>query len=331
MTEKKHSKFDIRHKETLTLFMREYFEIFFPDLVPIIKFETARFLDKELIALFGKPDERSDDKDQHRITDALILVKILLNEKLQWILIHWEQQGTKQKGFEERMFHYFCGIYFKYRKRVFPIAMFTDPAKWSVPVKNTFSLALLEYPVCEFAYRLIKLKKYKAEEFEKRIEKNPLAAAYLPLTDYPKKERPAIKAKAVQGIAKMPPGPKQATLLALVEESIRLNHEEETLYKKLIQNDYKEVRMLQSVEELYMEKGVGIGMEKGALQNSQKYVVDILNLRFKRIPESLVEKIHSFDDKALLDRLHAEAILTESVDAFARFIAKTTPLTATVM
>jgi len=334
MTGKKHRKFDIRHKETLTLFLREYFELFFPDLAQIIQFKTARFLDKELIALFGKQDEGTNDRDQHRITDALILVQILVNEKLRWIMIHWEQQGTKPKQFEERMFHYFCGIYFKYRKLVFPIAMFTDPANWRVPVSDTFNLSLPGHPICEFTYHLIKLKKFKAEEFEKQIEKNPLAAAYLPLTDYPKKERPAIKAKAVQGIAKTPPGPKQATLLALIEESIRLNREEEKRYNTLIQNDYREVRMLQSVEEVYMdkwmekgmekgvEKGVGIGLEKGALQTSQKYVVDTLNIRFKHIPESLVQKIQSFNDKALLDRLHTEAILAESVEAFARFVEK---------
>ena len=27
------NRFDIRHKETLTLFLREYVELFFPDLV----------------------------------------------------------------------------------------------------------------------------------------------------------------------------------------------------------------------------------------------------------------------------------------------------------
>ena len=52
------NRFDIRHKETLTLFLREYFELFFPDLVDKIRFETARFLDKELIALFEKDGEK---------------------------------------------------------------------------------------------------------------------------------------------------------------------------------------------------------------------------------------------------------------------------------
>jgi len=319
MTRKKHSKFDIRHKETLTLFLREYFEMFFPDLAEVIKSDTAQFLDKELIALFGK-DEQTDDTDQHKITDALILVQIILDERPQWILIHWEQQSAKLKDFEERMFHYFCGIYFKYRKLVFPIAMFTDPAKWRVPVKDTFNLSLLKYPICDFSYHLIKLKEYKAADFEKQIEKNSLAAAYLPLTYYPKKERPEIKAKAMQSIAKTPPGPKQAVLLALIQESIVLNHEEEKRYNKLIQSDYKEADMFQSVEEVYMDKGMEKGMEKGVLQTSKEYVVEALNFRFKHVPEYLVKKIHSFDDKTLLDRIYKEAVLSKSIETFSQFI-----------
>jgi len=53
MTARKGNIFDIRHKETLTLFLREYFEMFFPELAVRMNFETAKFLDKELIALFG--------------------------------------------------------------------------------------------------------------------------------------------------------------------------------------------------------------------------------------------------------------------------------------
>jgi len=83
--------------------------------------------------------------------------------------------------------------------------MFTDPVKWKKPVKDTFSLSLPDYPVSQFTYRLIKLKNFRADEFEKQSDKNPLAAAYLPLTDYPKDERPLIKAKAIKGIAKLSP------------------------------------------------------------------------------------------------------------------------------
>jgi len=43
---KKANNFDIRHKEVLRLFLKEYFELFFPDLAKRMNFETAEFKDK---------------------------------------------------------------------------------------------------------------------------------------------------------------------------------------------------------------------------------------------------------------------------------------------
>ena len=270
----KHSKFDIRHKETLTLFLREYFELFFPELAENMQFETVEFLDKELIALFGNPDE----KDQSRITDSLILIRITLNGRSEWILIHWEQESKRKPGFEERMFHYFCGIYFKFRKLVFPIVMFTDPHKWRKPIRDTFTLSLFQYPIVEFTYRLIKLKNHKAEEFEKRINENPLVAAYLPLTDYPITECPLIKAKAMNGITKMSAGQKRATLFSLIQESLMLNETEEKQFQKLVRTNpiYQEVNMLQSIEEVGIEKGLAQGLEKGRNDASEEIAKKML-------------------------------------------------------
>ncbi len=266
-SKKPQSKFDIRHKETLTLFLKEYFELFFPDIAGKIKFETAKFLDKELIALFGGT-KKTGKKDQHRITDALILVEAEISDKKQpeLIMIHWEQESQRKQTHEERMFHYFCGIYFKFRLPVFPIAMFTDTHKWRKPVKKKFKISLFGHTVSEYNYHLIKLKNFRASEFEKKADKNPLAAAYLPLTDYPKKDRPVIKAKAVRGIAKkLPPGRKQSTLYSLIQESIKLDKKEEKQYQKLIRADpvYKEAKMLESIKEVGIEEGILIGIEEG--------------------------------------------------------------------
>ena len=134
------NRFDIRHKETLMLFLREYFQLFFPDLVDKINFETARFLDKELNALFEETEGKQPMKDRQRIADALILVDVVIEGKAEQILIYWEHQGYKPKKINERVFHCFCGIYFKFRKPVFPIVMFTDPAKWRKPARDAHQI-----------------------------------------------------------------------------------------------------------------------------------------------------------------------------------------------
>ncbi len=268
------SKYDVRHKETLRLFLREYFELFFPDLAAKMKFETAHFLDKELIAIFEHPltagksegSALETSTDMGRITDALVLVEVELAGQKEWILIYWEQQSTKKADYEKRMFHCFCGIYFKYRKLVFPIAMFTDEAVWRKPVSNRFEMSILNYPVVQYEYRLIKLKDFSSTEFEEKLEQNPLAAAYLPLTAYQKSERPLIMAKAIKGIAQqVESSSKKAVLVSLVEISMNLSKDEEKRFKETIEkNDqFKEVKMLQSVEEWGMEKGMEKGLEKG--------------------------------------------------------------------
>lgn len=278
---RKTGKFDIRHKETLKLFLREYFELFFPDLAERMLFETAIFLDKELIELFGDEENQGNDTEQQKITDALILIGIVLDGKEEGILIHWEQESEREKDFEKRMFHYFCGIYFKHQQLVFSIAMFTDPVvEWRKPVEDKFTLSLRDYPICEFHYRLIKLKNYKAEEFEEKIGKNPLAAAYLPLTDYPKEDRPVIKAKAIRGIADVPKGRKQSTLLSLINESIKLDSEEEKTFQQLIQADpsYKEVKMLESIEEVGYERGFEEGGIRSWFLALEKTAANLLRL-----------------------------------------------------
>ncbi|MEA1968385.1 MAG: hypothetical protein U9N77_09210 [Thermodesulfobacteriota bacterium] len=174
-----------------------------------------------------------------------------------------------------QFFYKFCGIYFKHKKLILPIVMFTDPAKWRKPVKDKFSLSLGQYPVNEFTYRLIKLKAFKAEEFEKKINENPLAAAYLPLTDFPKEKRPIIKAKAIKGISKIAEGRKRATLYSLIQEIIVLDSEEEKQFREIIHINpiYQEVKMLQSIEEVGMEQG----MEQGRIQAMKEVAIKMLS------------------------------------------------------
>ena len=251
----KRSNHDLRHKETIRLFLREYFELFFPDIADKMNFKTVQFLDKELISLFGE----SDHIEQYKIVDSLIMIEIDLDVINEWIVIHWEVQGTKPISFEERMFHIFCGVYYQFRKKVFPIAMFIDPHQWRTPVSDTFSMNVMNYPVIkDFSYQIIKLKKYEFEVFEKKAPDNPLTWAYLPLTNYPKTLKPLIKAKSIKGVIKTTKNEKQkAILTSLVDTSIPLTKDEHDQFLKIIEKDaqFKEVKMFETVEEYFLEKG----------------------------------------------------------------------------
>jgi hypothetical protein len=259
---KKLSNYDIRHKEAIRHCLPEFFDLFFPDIVDHMKFDTVQFLDKELISFLAD----ANIEDQLKIVDTLIMIDIDWNQINERIMIHWEIQGTKQPLFNERMFHLFCGIYFQFRKRILPIAMFIDPHQWTRPISETFNMSIMNYPVINaFTYQLIKLKQYSAEEFEQLKPDNPLTYAYLPLTYYPKEQKHVIKARSINGMIKTVKNEKQkAVIYSLIDKSLPLTQEEHEKYEQLLElNDYKEVKMFETVEEYMEEKYTEKGIEKG--------------------------------------------------------------------
>lgn len=54
------------------------------------------------------------------------LVKIFINGKEQWLLIHIEIQGYYDKDFDQRMFNTYYRILDKYQKPISALAIFTD-------------------------------------------------------------------------------------------------------------------------------------------------------------------------------------------------------------
>ena len=95
----------------------------------------------------------------------------------------------------------------------------------------------------------------------------------------------------MQGINKIPPGPKRATLFSLIDVSIKLDRDEEQQYQELIHSDYQEVKMLQSIEEVGIEKGFQLGkiqaaeviaknlLQSGKLTNEEIAIVTGLSLK----------------------------------------------------
>ncbi|MEN8215462.1 MAG: hypothetical protein ABFS56_03610 [Pseudomonadota bacterium] len=61
---------------------------------------------------------------------------------------------------------------------------------------------------------------------------------------------------------------------------------------------------------------------RGILQRSREWVVESLDVRFNRVPETLVKKIQSLDDTELLSKLHRQAILVDSIEAFEKLVKK---------
>ncbi len=99
----------------------EYFlSLFFPHIHKDIDFSKGyEFLEQELKEII------KHSKTGSRHTDKLVKV-YLIDGSEQWLLIHIEIQGYKQKDFPERMYVYNYRIFDRFRKEVISLALLTD-------------------------------------------------------------------------------------------------------------------------------------------------------------------------------------------------------------
>ncbi len=57
-------------------------------------------------------------------------------------------------------------------------------------------------------------------------------------------------------------------------------------------------------------------MQQGMQQNAQEDVIDILEVRFELVPQSIVKTIHQIDDPTILKILHRKAVKVPSLEEF---------------
>lgn len=103
----------------------DFLRFYFPDYVETFNFNRKFvFLDKELEQLFPQ----SQDDFNPKYVDKL--VKVYTKEgRDEWILIHIEVQGSRDKTFAKRMYAYHYRIYDKYDKPISALAILTDSNK----------------------------------------------------------------------------------------------------------------------------------------------------------------------------------------------------------
>jgi predicted transposase YdaD len=65
-----------------------------------------------------------------------------------------------------------------------------------------------------------------------------------------------------------------------------------------------------------MEEGKQQGIQEGMQQEVLRLLVQILNIKFKEISESIIKQLENINDKYVLELLHSHAILCNSIEDF---------------
>jgi hypothetical protein len=113
------------------------------------------------------------------------LVKVFTKKgKEEWILIHIEVQGSKDKNFAKRMFTYHYRILDKYDKPITSLAILTDKHKSYKPNVYTYS-----FMGNKLSYEFNIYKVLDADEEELKRSNNPFAVVVRVVQTALKKER----------------------------------------------------------------------------------------------------------------------------------------------
>ena len=161
---------DLLWKAALEDLFEDFLCFFYPDANELFDLKKGfEYLDKELEQLLP-PDE---DNFAPRYVDKLVKV-FTNNNQEEWILIHVEVQGYKDKDFAKRMFQYYYRILDQYDKPITAFAIFADSNKNFHPSyyeRNFLGTKLF------YSFNTYKIIDQNAEELEK--SNNPFAMAVL--------------------------------------------------------------------------------------------------------------------------------------------------------
>ncbi len=267
-------------KELLTTFFVEFIELFFPEVLKYLDTSSITFVDKELFT--------DVTQGRKKILDVVALTKF--REQDYSFLIHIEAQASQQTDFNRRMFRYFCSLFLKYDRPIYPIVVFSyDTPKY--PDKNNFIIELPDQKVLDFNYQVVQLNRLNWRDFLN--QDNPITSALMAKMDIPQRDRPLAKAECLRLLVSFELNPAKLQLLSgFIDTYLSLNSAEEELFQS----------QLNTMELDRKEKIMQITTSwerKGRLEGQAFTILRLLNRKLGELPTEIVTTIKSLESSQL--------------------------------
>jgi hypothetical protein len=102
-------------KELLTTFFVEFLELFFPSVLEYLDTDTITFVNKELFTDVVRGEKKIMD----------IVAQAQFQQQNYSFLIHIENESSSKTNFNQRLFRYFCNLYLRFDRPIYPIVVFS--------------------------------------------------------------------------------------------------------------------------------------------------------------------------------------------------------------
>ncbi len=325
-TKQRRAAYDSPWKVSVERLFPHFMEFFFPEIHPLIDWSRRfKFLTQELAQISAgiEGELKTQTRVYHRGTRVPLrldlLVEVYFNDGRKGrILLHLEIQNERDPFFDERLFIYHYRIFDKTRDPVITLALLTDfdPA-WR-PGKYMRELAGCSV---EFNFPSRKLTDYNDEELA--ASRNPfafIARAHLEArrTGGDMKRRYDLRMVLQDAVEASGIGESEALwVMRFIEEVMTLP---EDLHRKLFfeRQARKEKAMVFTTyaERVGERKGIKKGELKGTLKTQRANVLQLLEMRFGKVPNRLAVKVSDLTDSALLNELFEAAFRCDSLKEF---------------
>jgi hypothetical protein len=296
-------------KELLTNFFVEFLELFFPSVLEYLDTDSIQFVDKELFT-----DVLGGEK---KILDIVALAKFQQQDYS--FLVHIENESSSKTDFNQRLFRYFCSLFLRYNRPIYPIVVFSYDSPQRLD-KSDFVIDFPDKQVLKFDYEIVQLNRLDWRDFLR--QKNPIAAALMSKMKIDKSDRPTVKAQCLRLMVtlKLDPG-KMQLISGFIDTYLRLNSQEEAIFQSELDTmEAMEQEQIMQITTSWEQKGRVEGRIEGRIEEKLAITLRQLNRKLGNFPEEIATRIKSLEP-VQLDSLTEDLLDFETFDDLNRWLS----------
>jgi hypothetical protein len=271
-------------KELLTTFFVEFLELFFPSVLEYLDTDSIQFVDKELFT-----DVAGGEK---KIMDIVALAKFQGQDYS--FLVHIENESSSKTDFNQRLFRYFCSLFLRYNRPIYPIVVFSYDSPQRLD-KSNFVIDFPDKQVLKFDYEIVQLNRLNWRDFLQ--QKNPIAAALMSKMKIEIKDRPTVKAQCLRLLVTLKLDPAKMQLIScFVDSYLRLDSTEEELFQsELGTMELQEQEQIMQITTSWKEEG----RTEGRVEGQSNTILRQLNRKLGDLSEEMSRQIKSLEPTQL--------------------------------
>ena len=275
-------------KELLTTFFVEFLELFFPSVLEYLDTDAISFVDKEIFT--------DVTKGKKKIMDIVALTKFQQQDYS--FFVHIENQARNDTNYNRQMFRYFCSLFLKYDRPIFPIVVFSYDSPKRLD-KSTFVIDFPDKQVMNFDYEIVQLNRLEWRDFLK--QQNPVAAALMSRMKIDKRDRPKVKVECLRLMLTLKLDPARMQLIAsFVDTYLNLDQQEETIFQSELSTiDLEKQEQIMELTTSWERKGRVEGLEEGLKKGQSNTIIRQLNRKIGSIDDTIAEQIKSLNPEQL--------------------------------